>query len=153
MELRFVNRMKIYFDNCSLQRPLDDQTQPRIFLESQAVSEIFSACESGEFGIVTSEILEIELNRTPNPNRKKLARKVLALAIDKILTTKEIVARAVEFEKRGFAAFDALHLASAEASQSDYFCTCDDKFLKRAKAQNDLKIRVCSPLELAQEIL
>ena len=145
--------MKIYLDNCILQRPLDDQTQPRIFLESQVVSEIFSLCESGELGLIASEILEIEVNKTPNPKRKKLAQKVLALAIDKILTTKEIINRAAEFEKRGFAAFDALHLASAEAAQADYFCTCDDKFLKRAKAQNDVQIRVCNPLELAQEIL
>lgn len=153
MESRFANRMKIYFDNCSLQRPLDDQTQPRIFLESQAVSEILAACEAGEFDLVTSEILETELNKMPNPKRRGLAQKFLALATDRILTTGAIVNRAVEFEKRGFAAFDALHLASAEISQTDYFCTCDDKFLKRAKAQSDLQIRVCSPLELAQEIL
>ena len=110
-------------------------------------------CESGKLDLIASEILEIEVNKTPNPKRKKLAQKVLALAFDKILTTKKIINRAAEFEKRGFAAFDALHLASAEAAQADYFCTCDDKFLKRAKAQNDLKIRVCNPLELAQEIL
>jgi len=110
-------------------------------------------CESGKFSLVASEILEIEVNKTPHPRRKKLARKILNLAIDKILTTKEIINRADEFEKRGFAAFDALHLASAEVAQADFFCTCDDKFLKRAKAQNDLKIRVCNPLELAQEVL
>lgn len=145
--------MRIYFDNCSLQRPLDDLTQPRIFLESQAVSEIFLACEIGRFSLIASEILEIELNEMPNPKRKKLARKILALATETILTTREIINRADQFEKRGFAAFDALHLALAEAAQVDYFCTCDDKFLKRAKAQNDLKIRARSPLELAQEIL
>ncbi|MGI9036446.1 MAG: type II toxin-antitoxin system VapC family toxin [Pyrinomonadaceae bacterium] len=145
--------MKIYFDNCSLQRPLDDQSQPRIFLESKAVSEIFSMCESDKLNFVSSEILEIELNKTPNPKRRKLARKILALAVDKILTNRSIVNRAAELEKRGFAAFDALHIASAEAAQADYFCTCDDKFLKRAKAQPDLKIRVSNPLELAQEIL
>ena len=145
--------MKIYFDNCSLQRSLDDLTQPRIHLESQAISEILLLCESGKFSLVASEILEIEVNKTPHPRRKKLARKILNLAIDKILTTKEIINRADEFEKRGFAAFDALHLASAEVAQADFFCTCDDKFLKRAKAQNDLKIRVCNPLELAQEVL
>ena len=145
--------MKIYFDNCSLQRPLDDQTQPRIFLESEAVSEILLLCESGKFIFVASEILEIEINKMPQPKRKNLARKCLNLAHDKILTTQEIIVRANDFEKRGFAVFDALHLASAEAAQVDYFCTCDDKFLKRAKAQIDLKVRVCNPLELAQEIL
>ena len=145
--------MKIYFDNCSLQRPLDDLTQPRIFLESQVVSQILSMCEANEIILVISEILEIEVNKTPHPKRKKLARKILNLASDKILTTKEIIGRADELVKRGFAAFDALHPASAEAAQIDFFCTCDDKFLKRAKAQNDLDIRVCNPLELAQEIL
>ena len=112
--------MKIYFDNCSLQRPLDDQMQRRIFLESQAVSEIFAACEAGEFDLVTSEILEIELNKTPNPKRRGLVQKYLALAVDRILTTGAIVNRAAEFEKREFSAFDALHLAAAEVSRTDY---------------------------------
>jgi predicted nucleic acid-binding protein len=47
---------------------------------------------------------------------------------------------------------DALHLASAEKGKADYFCTCDDKFLKKAKKISDLVIKVISPIELIEEI-
>jgi len=47
---------------------------------------------------------------------------------------------------------DALHLASAEEAEADYFCTCDDRFLKRAKTFNDLRTKVVTPLELIEEL-
>lgn len=49
-------------------------------------------------------------------------------------------------------ALDALHLALAEAAGEDYFCTCDDKFLKKAKAMTDLKTKAVSPIELGEVI-
>jgi predicted nucleic acid-binding protein len=47
-------------------------------------------------------------------------------------------------------ALDALHLACAESANAAYFCTCDDKFLKKAKAVKELKTSVVSPLELVE---
>ena len=41
-------------------------------------------------------------------------------------------------------------LASAEEAEADYFCTCDDKFLRKAKAISDLKVKAVSPLELIE---
>ncbi|MGK7919936.1 MAG: hypothetical protein AB4080_08000 [Trichodesmium sp.] len=38
----------IYLDVCCLNRPFDNQTQPRIKLETQAILEIISYCQSGE---------------------------------------------------------------------------------------------------------
>ncbi len=38
--------MKVYLDTCSIQRPLDDQTQIRIRLEAEAVLGIISLIES-----------------------------------------------------------------------------------------------------------
>lgn len=40
----------------------------------------------------------------------------------------EIEKLAEEFTSIGIKPLDALHLASAEISDSDYFCTCDLKF-------------------------
>ena len=47
---------------------------------------------------------------------------------------------------------DALHLASAIEAKADYFCTCDDKFLKKAKAMDTLQTKAVSPLELITEV-
>lgn len=145
--------MKIYLDNCSLQRPLDDKTQPRILLEAEAIAAILRLCEFGSLTFVSSQILRAEINRNPNPRRREIASEILAVAGEEILLSEQITARAKEFEERGFQPIDALHLACAESRRVDYFCTCDDKFLKKAKAQNDLKIKVVSPLELAEEVL
>ncbi len=145
--------MKIYLDNCSLQRPLDDKTQPRILLESEAIAVVLRLCEFGDLTLVSSQILRAEINRNPNPRRRELASEILAVAGEDILLSAQIKILAKEFEERGFQPIDALHLACAESLPVDYFCTCDDKFLKKAKAQNDLKIKIVSPLELAEEIL
>jgi len=45
---------------------------------------------------------------------------------------------------------DALHLACAEAADVDYFCTCDDNLLRKAKRIASLRTRIVTPLELAE---
>lgn len=145
--------MKIYLDNCSLQRPLDDKTQPRILLESEAIAIIIRLCESGDLTLVSSPVLRAEISKSPNPRRRELALEILVIAGEDVSMSLEIESLAEEFAKRGFQPIDALHLACAESHPVDYFCTCDDKFLKKAKAQNDLNVKVVSPLELAEEVL
>ena len=45
---------------------------------------------------------------------------------------------------------DTCSIHVAENANVDYFCTCDDKFLRRAKAISSIRIRVMSPLELIE---
>ncbi len=144
--------MKIYLDNCSLQRPLDDKTQTRIRLEAEAITEVLLLCESGELELVSSEILVLEIARMPNPKRRALTLNTLSLAGDKINLNDEIENRAIKFEKDGLKAFDALHLATAEFGKVDFFCTSDDKILKKTERISDLKIKVVSPLKLVEEV-
>jgi len=40
--------MKIYLDACCLSRPFDDQSQQKIYLESQAILFILSKCRHRE---------------------------------------------------------------------------------------------------------
>ena len=47
---------------------------------------------------------------------------------------------------------DALHLASAIEMKVDYFCTTDDKLLKKAKKINITFTKITSPLELIIEV-
>jgi len=60
--------------------------------------------------------------------------------------------RAVQFLGHGIKPLDAVHLALAEASKADYFCTCDDQLARRAQRIRDLRVKVISPLDLIQEI-
>jgi predicted nucleic acid-binding protein len=76
--------------------------------------------------------------------RREYALKVLAKAVVFVSTDGYVEERARTFEAEGIKPLDALHLASAVIAEADYFCTCDDRFLKRAKA--------VSPLELITEV-
>ena len=53
--------MKIYFDACCLNRPFDDQRQPRIRLEAEAISLILQKLHQREWEWVGSEALVSEL--------------------------------------------------------------------------------------------
>jgi len=74
----------IYLDVCCLNRPFDDQTQERIRLEAEAIRLIFEHCQSGEWLLLTSEIIDIELRRTPEGARKEQMWLWTALAITKV---------------------------------------------------------------------
>jgi predicted nucleic acid-binding protein len=144
--------MKVYLDTCSLQRPLDRKTHIRITLEAEAVLGVLALCERGDIELVASDALLFETERSPQLARKKYALEVLSKAASFIPLSEQIENRSREFNDLGITPLDALHLASAEAAQVDYFCTCDDRLLKKAKTVHDLKTVVVSPIELAGEL-
>ena len=50
--------MKIYMDNCCYYRPFDDQTQDRILIETDAVLSVISRCDTGDWKLLGSEVLD-----------------------------------------------------------------------------------------------
>jgi hypothetical protein len=143
--------MKIYLDACSLQRPLDNKTQIRVALEAEAVLGVLALCEAGDLDLISSEVLAFEVSRTPQLSRREYGFEILSKARTFVSLKDTIEERARMFAAVGVKPLDALHLASAEAAQADFFCTCDDRFLKKAKSLPDLKMKVVSPIELAEE--
>jgi predicted nucleic acid-binding protein len=69
-----------------------------------------------------------------------------------VFIDEQIAMRARVFVQHGIKATDALHLAAAKAAGANYFCTCDDRFLRRALTIGDLQTGVVSPLELIGKI-
>lgn len=124
----------------------------RIRLEAEAVLSVLELCKAGELDLISSEALELEIANNPLEIRRNYAESVLTSAKSRITVIPSIELRAREFVKLGVKPLDALHLASAEAAQADYFCTCDDRFLKRTKTISNLKTVVTTPLELIEEI-
>lgn len=144
--------MKIYLDMCSIQRPLDTKTQPRIAVEAEAILAVLMLCEAAQADLISSDILLFEVGRNPHPVRKEYALKVLTKAKVFVPTDNEVVERTRRFEAKGMKPLDAFHLASAVVAKADYFCTCDDRFLKRAKDADTGQTKVVSPLELITEV-
>ena len=144
--------MRIYLDACSLQRPLDDRAQPRINVEAEAVLTILRLVESGDLEMLSSEVLQFEIARIPDVQRQLQASEMLKLASQVLELIDEMEAQAETFIKAGIKPMDALHLASASWTKADYFCTCDDKLLKKSKKLKTLATKVVSPLQLIAEV-
>jgi predicted nucleic acid-binding protein len=94
-----------------------------------------------------------ETRKNPDASRRDYALETIRQAKIFIHVTDEIESRAQEFIVTVIKPLDALHLASAEQARADYFCTCDDKFLKKAKSLKDVKTKVVSPIQLIEEIV
>ena len=145
--------MKVYLDTCSLQRPLDTRSHIRISLEAEAVLGIIELIESGMVDLISSDVLLFETRRNPISERRTYALEVLGKA--KLVTNvqQKIQQRALELQEQGLKPLDALHLASAEAAEVEFFCTVDDKPLTRGKSLAQSDLRVVSPIELIEELM
>ncbi|MEY2977500.1 MAG: PIN domain-containing protein [Prochlorotrichaceae cyanobacterium] len=132
--------MKIYLDTSALNRPFDDQSQPKIFLETQAVSLILQAIRNGKLRLVNSAALEYENNRNSNPERQATVGHYLQMASLVQLVDEMIFQRATNLESRGLKPLDALHLVCAERAGCDYFITCDKRLLNRYQSEQILAI-------------
>jgi predicted nucleic acid-binding protein len=143
---------KIYLDTCSIQRPLDTLNQTRLRLEAEAILGILAQVKVGNVELISSTVLELETQRNPLAIRKEHGEQILAQAKSIVVVNEQIEQRARHFVQLSIKIMDALHLAVAEAARVDYFCTCDDRFLRRAQSVADLQTRIVSPLELIELI-
>jgi len=121
--------MLIYTDICTLCRPFDDQTQPRIWLETHALCMILNLVELDQVPMVRSTIHDLETSRNPHEFRRIWVQRCLDLARHTITLTPAIKQRAQELEHINVGPLDALH--AAEAAQCTHLLTCDDRFRKR----------------------
>ena len=144
----------IYLDTCSIQRPLDGKSQPRIYLEAEAILAVLKLVESKELELLSSDVLRFEVSQISNVNRKLEAEALLKLASKNApvqLSTKELSERIIAI---GIKPFDALHVAVAIENKVHYFCTCDDKLLKKLKSLDiGGDTQFLSPLELVIEVI
>lgn len=144
--------MKIYLDNCCLNRPFDDLSNDMVRMEAEAVLAIINRCESDGWNFFTSDVLFDEIDHNPNIVRKKKVLMLYRSAKDHIELTGEILTRAKRLEMFNIKAYDALHLASAEAGGVDIFLTTDRKLINAA-IRSDANVKVKNPLIWLTEVL
>ena len=139
---------RIYLDVCCLNRPFDDQTQARIRLEAEAVLIIVAQCELlDQWEWVTSEAVDVEIERTPDPERRRRVQFLAAHAHHSVTVGDTEIQRAQHLESWGIAAYDALHIACAESASADVLLTTDDKLLRKCVTLGEqLRAQVKNPL-------
>jgi predicted nucleic acid-binding protein len=141
-----MTRIKVYLDNCTYNRPFDDQTQIKIALETEAKRHIQRLIVEKGIDLVYSYINRLENNDNPFTTRKNSINDFFSNAAFYINSSyaEAVEKRAVDIMQTGIKPRDALHIACAIESGCSYFITTDKPLLRYTHSG----IIVCSPVQL-----
>jgi predicted nucleic acid-binding protein len=140
-------KIKVYLDNCSYNRPFDDQRQIRIFLETQAKLHIQHLITVNELVLACSYMSIYENSNNPHEERRFsitdfFSKASLFVDYDR---AENVETKAAEIMEQNIANKDAIHIACAIEAECDYFITTDDNLIKKYTGN---EIVICSPVEL-----
>ncbi len=142
--------MLIYLDNCSFNRPFDDQKQIRVRIETEAKLYIQENIVSGVFQLAWSYILEYENSVNPYPERKETIENWKKYAAFDTDETKNIIELAKALQTKGIKSKDALHIACSTTMNCAYFITTDLNLIKKLRTFKLLK--VVNPVDFINQL-
>ncbi len=134
-----------YLDMNIYNRPFDDQSEIRVKLETIAVFAIFQMVKMGRLNLIWSFILDYENSLNPYDDIRLEIENIAHLSTMYISADEQIRNLAKSFEPKGIKPRDALHLACAVESESDFFITCDDGIIKKMTSL-DLGVSIMNPV-------
>lgn len=144
--------MRVYLDNCCLSRPFDDQSQLRVRHEADAVQIVLDLVTLGQCNLASSIISYAEASGIADGDRRANVLNLLSKADPPILVDDNVEAESVRIQRYGIHEADALHLAAAEVGKADYFLTCDDDLIRKARAIG-LSVKVLNPVQWIEEVI
>lgn len=126
--------MLIYLDMCCFNRPYDDQTQPRIRIETEAKVVIQQKIKNADCELLWSSILDFECANNPFEEHRIAILNWRDIATTIVMADKSVLERATSLTICGVGKYDALHVACSIAGRAELFITTDDHLLKRLRA-------------------
>jgi predicted nucleic acid-binding protein len=141
--------MRIYLDNCSFNRPYDDQTQTKILFETEAKLFIQQQILSQNYELAWSYVLDYEIGQSPFSERKDRIMQWKNIARLHCVENESILVEAEKLQKIGLKVADSLHVACADFMQCDYVLTTDGKMLNKPIKQVT-QMPVLNPMEFIQ---
>ena len=137
-----------------MNRPFDDQRQPRVRLESEAVTLILEKIRKREWVWISSEVLIYEIEQTVNTERKERLLLLAQEANQTVEISEKNLDRAETLSSLGISEYDALHIAAAETAKVDVFLTTDDQLQKIVdKNKKRIPLIVVNPVKWLEETL
>ena len=130
----------IYLDLCCFNRPYDDQTSRRIYLETEAKLFIQEQINDNIFNLLWSYILDFENNANPENEVKNQILRWKEIASEYIIKNTSIVKLGQKLHSMGFGVKDALHLACSIEGHADFFLTTDKGIIKKSTLLTEIKI-------------
>jgi predicted nucleic acid-binding protein len=122
-----------------------------LYLEAEAVLSIISRCESGEWKLLSSGVIDFEISLIPDSEIQEKVNALYSTAIEHCNITDEIANRAKEFHVFSISHFDSIHIAVAESACVDVMLTTDDRLIRRSQ-NSDVSIKVANPVSWIMEV-
>jgi predicted nucleic acid-binding protein len=142
----------IYLNYNCFQRGFDDHRQIKIQLEALACEEIFAKAERKEVSLIWSFMHEDENILCPFMERKVEVSRLSFLCEIRVESNTKIYHKAKDFQNKAkLSSKDAIHLACAHNIKSEFFLTCDEELIERAKRLN-LNMKVMNPVEYIRKV-
>ena len=144
---------RVYFDTCALNRPFDDQGQPRIRIEAEAVEHLLRAVGEGTLVWISSDVVLVEVKQCPDEERRQMLEMLSREATEQVPLSDSVGHRARDLRPQGLRDLDALHLAAAEQGRCEVLVTTDDRFIAAARSMRPPSmVRVENPVILELEV-
>jgi len=127
------NKIRVYLDNCAYNRPYDDQSQPKIELETQAKLKIQRMIKAHQIELASSYMSLYECGENPDASKAELITEFINQQSTVFVSLKNkpaIEEKAKEIMKTGIKFKDACHIASAIMAKADYLISTDIRMLK-----------------------
>jgi predicted nucleic acid-binding protein len=140
--------MRIYLDNCSFNRPFDEQDQFKIRLETEAKQFIQMQIISGTYELVWSYVLEMENNQNPFEDKRNAILDWKEIAKVHCEENELILLKAKELRNSGLKVMDSLHISCAIYSKCDFFITTDKQLCNKENSE----IRIVNPVTFVDEM-
>jgi predicted nucleic acid-binding protein len=147
------NELLIYMDCCCLNRPYDNQIQDKIRIESNTIMAILFKCFYGKWKLIGSDILEYEIRKTPDINKRNNVLNLYSIKKEVVLLNNEIQNRALELQNNyRLKSLDSLHYASTEYRKANTLLTVDKNFILAAR-KIPASIMIENPVNWFMEVM
>ena len=143
-------KYRIYLDNCSFNRPYDDQSILKNYLEAEAKIYIQNEIRNNTFDLVWSYMMDYEISFIPFGDRIAQILKWKSIAVVDIDYSENNVKMANDIRKENvnIRVKDSIHIACSIEANCNYFITTDGKLLN--KTVNG--INIINPINFIQQL-
>ena len=143
-----MGTLKVYLDNCSYNRPFDNQSLVKIRLETEAKLYIQFCIREKRFLLIWSYMLDYENMHNPYEEKRNSISLWRKIANEYCASSNDILSTGRELLKYGIKAKNALHIACAIKSGCEYFITTDEKLTNKTLTN----IKIINPIDFTREI-
>ena len=122
---------RIYLDVCCYNRPFDDQSQVKVWLETDVKLHIQKLVKDQKLELVWSFVLDYENSFNPFADIRERIQARRDLCVHYCGFSPQIAKKTNSLMQLGLKQADASHIACAIMSQADYFITTDKGVLNK----------------------